>query len=338
MLVLEIDDIKKIIQTIGYKEFFLKLINTVEQDYKAWDDFDKTPRIANHVDGGVIELMPISNKKLYSFKYVNGHPKNPLQSNKLTVMATGQLSLVETGEPLMFTEMTLLTALRTAATSALAAKYLAKKDSKVIAFIGNGAQSEFQYLAFSYIFNIEEVRHFDVDSKAMDKMAKNLSSYGVKLTPCKDAQEAVNGADIITTMTADKKYQTILYKDMITKDVYINAIGGDCPGKTELKSDLVESSQVVVEFLEQSKIEGEIQQMSRNFVCPELHEIVNKEVELNVSTHGTIIFDSVGFALQDYSVLRLVYSLARELNIGQELNLIPNDMEDVKDLYSLLQE
>ncbi len=148
MLVLEIDDIKKIIDKIGFKKYFFKLIDSIEEDYKAWDEFEKMPRVATHVDGGVIELMPVSNKSQYSFKYVNGHPKNPKKSNKLTVMATGQLSLVETGEPLMFCEMTLLTAFRTAATSALAAKYLAKKDSKVLCLIGTGAQSEFQYLAF----------------------------------------------------------------------------------------------------------------------------------------------------------------------------------------------
>ena len=336
MLVLQIEDIKTILQKVGFKEFFLKLIDTIEEDYKNWNEFNKIPRVASHVQDGVIELMPISNKKLYSFKYVNGHPKNP-KSNKLTVMATGQLSLVQTGEPLMFTEMTLLTALRTAATSALAAKYLAKKDSKVIAFIGNGAQSEFQYLAFSQIFDIEEIRYFDVDIKAMQKMQKNLREYDVKLTLCKDAQDAINGADIITTMTADKTNQTIIYKDMITKDVYINAIGGDCPGKTELKKDLLENSNIVVEFLEQSKIEGEIQQLDNDFICPELHEILNKKLDLNVSKDGTIIFDSVGFALQDYSVLRLIYLYAKELNIGSELNLIPN-MEDVKDLYSLVKD
>jgi len=335
MLVLEIEDIKKIIDKIGFKAYFLKLIETIEEDYKAWSDFDKKPRIATHVDGGVIELMPISNDYQYTFKYVNGHPKNPNNSNKLTVMATGQLSVVETGEPLMFTEMTLLTALRTAATSALAAKYLAKKDSKILALIGNGAQSEFQYLVFSYLFDIQELRYYDVDEKAMDKMAANLVKYGVRLVPCKDTKEAIEDADIITTVTADKRYQTILTDDMIKKDVFINALGGDCPGKTELSTKLVENSHVVVEFLEQSKIEGEIQHLEDEYSCPELHEVVNGKVNLNVSSDGTIIFDSVGFALQDYSVLRLTYQLAKEFKIGHEMNLIPN-MKDVKDLYSLL--
>lgn len=335
MLILEIDDIKRIIEKIGFKEYFLKLIDTIEEDYKAWDEFDKMPRVATHVDGGVIELMPVSNSKQYTFKYVNGHPKNPKTSNKLTVMATGQLSLVETGEPLMFSEMTLLTAFRTAATSALAAKYLAKKESKVLSLIGTGAQSEFQYLVFSYLFNIDELRYFDIDEAAMKKFVSNIKDKNIKFIPCKDAKECVRGADIITTCTADKRYQTILTSDMIEKDVFINALGGDCPGKTELAKDLVEKSHVVVEYLKQSKIEGEIQHMGNNYICPELHEIVRKKVDLNVSRDGTIIFDSVGFALQDYSVLRLTYSLAKKLSVGEDLNLIPQ-INDVKDLYSLL--
>ncbi|PID47434.1 MAG: ornithine cyclodeaminase [Proteobacteria bacterium] len=334
MRVLEIQDIKALIDKVGHEEFTRKLVKTLEEDYGNWESFDKTPRVANHVDGGVIELMPISDEKLYTFKYVNGHPKNPAQ-NKFTVMATGQLSEVSTGEPLMFSEMTLLTALRTAANSVMAAKYLAKKDSKVLTLIGTGAQSEFQFLAFSYFFDLEEVRFFDVDPKAMEKFAKNVEKFDIKLSPCKDTKDAIKGADIITTCTADKRYQTILTKDMIQKDVYINAIGGDCPGKTEIEKELVESSTVVCEFLDQCKIEGEIQQLPKDYTCAEFYEIVRGEKKLNVAINGTIVFDSVGFAIEDYSTLRLVYELAKKYDIGKDMYLIPQ-IKDVKDLYSLL--
>lgn len=334
MLVLEIEDIKSIISKVGYKEFYKRLIATMEEDYSNWESFDKCPRVANHVDGGVIELMPVSDDKLYTFKYVNGHPKNPLQ-NKFTVMATGQLSVTETGEPLMFSEMTLLTAFRTAANSVLAAKYLAKKDSQILTLIGTGAQSEFQYLAYKDYFDLKEVRYFDTDPKAMEKFAKNMSPYDVKLTPCKDSYEAVKGADIIITCTADKRYQTVLKQDMIKKDVFIAGLGGDCPGKTEIEKELVENSTVVVEYLPQAKIEGDIQQMPDDYKCTELYEVIRGEKKLNVEKDGTILFDSVGFALEDYSVLRLIYDLARENKVGKEMNLIP-DIDDVKDLFSLL--
>lgn len=336
MIVLEIEDIKELVSKIGFKKFYEMSIACLEEDYSNWERFDKCARVANHVDGGVIELMPISSDELYTFKYVNGHPKNPKQ-NKFTVMATGQLSVVETGEPLMFTEMTLLTGLRTAANSAMAAKHLAKKDSRVLTLIGTGAQSEFQFLAFREIFNLEEVRYYDTDPKAMEKFARNMESFDMKITPCANTQEAILGADIITTCTADKRYQTILTKEMIKNDVYINAIGGDCPGKTELSKDLVEASTVVVEYLEQSKIEGEIQQVADDFECTEIYQIIRGEKAINVETHGTVIFDSVGFAIEDYSILRLVYKLAQEHNVGKEMELIPN-IDDVKDLFSLVKE
>jgi ornithine cyclodeaminase len=334
MLVLEIEDIRHLLSKIGYRAFFLELIKTMEEDYAHWEDFDKCPRVATHVDGGVIELMPVSNETLYSFKYVNGHPKNPSQ-NKMTVMATGQLSMTETGEPLMFTEMTLLTALRTAANSAMAAKYLAKKDSKVLTLIGTGAQSEFQYLAFSYIFDLEEIRYYDTDPKAMEKFARNMAAYGIKLSPCKNAAEAVQGADMITTCTADKRYQTVLTPEMLTQEVFINGIGGDCPGKTEIAKEIVERATVVVEYLEQAKIEGDIQQMPADFSCTEIYEVIRGEKKLNVATHGTILFDSIGFALEDYSVLRLIYALAKKHHVGKEMHLIP-ELHNVKNLFSLL--
>lgn len=334
MKILDIHDIKKIIDTVGHKELNAMLIKTLEEDYSNWDSFDKMPRVASHVDGGVIELVPISDNELYTFKYVNGHPSNP-SNNDFTVMATGQLSKVSSGEPLMFSEMTLLTALRTSANSAMAAKYLAKKDSRILTLIGTGSQSEFQYLSFSYIFDLEEVRFFDTDSKAMDKFAKNMKAYGIKITPCKDTKEAIKGADIITTCTADKRYQTILTKQMIQKDVYINAIGGDCPGKTELEKELVESCEVVCEHLEQCKIEGEIQQLEDDYICPEFYEIILGKKSINVATHGSVIFDSVGFAIEDYSVLRLFYELANKYDIGKDMYMIPK-IDDVKNLYSLI--
>lgn len=333
MLVTDIKDVTKIFQRTGYKQFFQELIKTLEEDFKSWDEFVKVPRVASHSSLGVIELMPINNSQLYSFKYVNGHPKNP-NINKSTVMATGQLSLTETGEPIFISEMTILTAFRTAATSAMAGKYLASKDSSTLAIIGTGAQSEFQALAFGTLFDLKEIRYFDIDTHAMEKFEKNMAQYSYKLTRCSHTQEAILGADIITTETADKKNQTILTKEMVQSGVFINAIGGDCPGKTELEASLVESCKVIVEYLPQTIVEGEIQQTSPDIVYGELHEIISGKKEGRNNNEEIILFDSVGFAIEDFSVLRFVYQLAKDLNIGKELDLIPSG--DPKDLFSLL--
>jgi len=331
MLILDVYDIKKIIQKTGFRDFFIKLIEILESDFKNWDSFDKMPRVATHFPYGVLELMPTSDDEFYAYKYVTGHPRNP-NFSKTTVMATGQLSTIETGEPVLISEMTLLTALRTAATSAMAGKYLARKNSQVLCLIGTGAQSEFQTLAFDTLFDIEEIRYFDVDLKAMDKFEKNIKKYDFKLTRCKDAKEAVKGSDILTTITADKKNQTILTKDMIQNGVFINGVGGDCPGKTEMSRDVVEMSRVFVEYLPQTKIEGEIQQVSDDFPTTELQEVIKGEKPGRKDDEEITLFDSVGFAVEDFSVLKLIYKLAKEYKIGKELDLIPK-MQDPKDLF-----
>ncbi len=332
MLILDVYDIKNIVQKIGFRDFFIELIDILEGDYKNWDNFDKMPRIATHFSYGVLELMPTSDKEFYAYKYVTGHPRNP-NFNKTTVMATGQLSTIQTGEPVLISEMTLLTALRTAATSAMAAKYLARKNSQILCLIGTGAQSEFQTLAFNTLFDIKEIRYFDVDPKAMDKYEKNIKKYSFNLRRCQNAKEAVDGADIVTTITADKKNQTILTKEMIQKGMFINGVGGDCPGKTEMSKEVVEMSSVFVEYLPQTKIEGEIQQVSDDFPTIELHKVIKGLKKGRKNDDEVTLFDSVGFAIEDFSVLKLVYKLAQKYNIGKELDLIPS-MEDPKDLFA----
>src|SRR5581483_10027573 len=128
-----------------------------------------------HSPGGVIELMPVDDGRLYSFKYVNGHPQNTA-AGLLTVTAFGVLADVKTGYPLLLSELTVTTALRTAATSAVAAKRLAPPGVRSMALIGNGAQSEFQAIAFHHLLGIRELRLYDVDPLATAKLQRNLSA------------------------------------------------------------------------------------------------------------------------------------------------------------------
>ncbi|KFJ49352.1 ornithine cyclodeaminase/mu-crystallin family protein [Brucella abortus] len=142
-----VDHMMKLVLRVGVETFLKELAGYVEEDFRRWQNFDKTPRVASHSKEGVIELMPTSDGTLYGFKYVNGHPKNT-RDGLQTVTAFGVLADVGSGYPMLLTEMTILTALRTAATSAVAAKHLAPKNARTMAIIGNGAQSEFQALAF----------------------------------------------------------------------------------------------------------------------------------------------------------------------------------------------
>lgn len=332
--ILNVNDIRKLIQIIGLGNFFKQVVSALEQDFGRWSEFILTPRHATYFPDGVIELMPCADQQLYSFKYVNGYPNNPLKG-KLTVIALGLLNDASSGYPLMISEMTLLTAFRTAATGVLAAKYLAREDAKSLAIIGTGAQAEFQVLAFAAFFQLEEVRFFDTDRQAMVKFSRNLAEQKFRLVLCHSIVDAVRDADIVITATAAKKRQFLFEFEDISAGAYIYAMGGDSPGKTELSAELLSQAKVVVEFKPQSLIEGEVQQCSPDLIHAELWELVCNNKPGRQDNREITLFDSVGFALEDYSILRVVYELAKEHPLGTESALIP-ELNDPKDLFGLL--
>src|SRR5580700_369166 len=273
--------VQELVSHIGAAPFMAALASEIESDYRRWSEFAKSPRHAIHSRVGVIELMPASDGRLYSFKYVNGHPKNTAEG-LLTVTAFGVLADVETGYPLLLSELTFTTALRTAAMSALAARRMARHSSRVMALIGNGAQSEFQAIAFHALLGIRELRLYDTDPEATAKLLRNLANLrliDLKVIPCASTAEAVRGADIVTTVTADKCNALILTPDMIRPGMHLNAVGGDCPGKTELHADILRrpDARVVVEYEPQSRIEGEIQQMDAAYPVTELTRVLAGE-------------------------------------------------------------
>jgi len=321
-----------LVQSIGVTNFIGQLADCIQADFVRWPAFDKSPRTANHSDIGVIELMPISDARRYAFKYVNGHPENTARG-LYTVMAFGVLADVETGYPLLLSELTLATALRTAATSAMAARALARKDSRRMALIGNGAQSEFQALAFHSLLGINEIAVYDVDPHASDKLARNLSAFpGLKIICTNSTVDAVRGADIVTTITADKTYATILTPDMIEPGMHINAVGGDCPGKTELHAEVLRKARVFVELEAQTRIEGDIQQLPADFPVVDLWKVLAGTEVGRQSDEQVTVFDSVGFALEDYSTLRYVHEQALRRGVGREIHLVPA-ADDPKDLF-----
>lgn len=332
---IDLPTMAKYLKSVGPETVMERLIPYMEDDYRRWEDFQKMPRTAHHTDIGVLELMPIGDSELYSFKYVNGHPENP-KHNYLTVMGIGLLAEVSTGFPLLLSELTLTTALRTAANSVMGAKYLARPNSKKMALIGNGCQSEFQALAFHHILGIDEIYCYDVDPAATDKLMDNLKNIkNLKLIKCSSTKEACKGVDIITTVTADKRNAIVITPDMVEPGMHINGVGGDCPGKTELDSEVLHMGDVYVEFEPQSRIEGEIQHMDKDFKVTEICNVIKTGKPIDRKPGEITIFDSVGFALEDFSMLRLMYDIAKEENIGEPQILVPK-LENPKDLYSML--
>lgn len=331
---LDVAGMARWIRRDGAEAILVRMTDYLEADYRRWERFDKTPRIASHTPLGVIELMPTSDGETYSFKYVNGHPSNPSRGFQ-TVTAFGVLADVDTGYPTFLAEMTLLTALRTAATSALAAKALARPDSRTLALIGAGSQSEFQALASRGVLGIEDLRVFDIDAAAIEKVRHNLEPLGFRVHAATSVDEAVAGADIITTCTADKARNTILRADQVAPGVHVNAIGGDCPGKTELDPAILEDSRVVVEFTPQTRIEGEIQQMPADFAVTELWQVLTGAAGGRSSAEEVTVFDSVGFAISDFSALRCALDATAGSDLQSALDLVA-DPDDPKDLFSLV--
>ena len=331
---LSAETVAHLVKTLGIADCLRGVAEYLHVDYLRWEAFDKSARVASHSDDGVIELMPISDGAHYTFKYVNGHPKNTALGLP-TVMAFGVLARVDTGAPEVLSELTLTTAIRTAAMSVLAARTLARPDCRRMALIGNGAQSEFQALAFHHLLGIEEIRLFDIDRAATAKLMRNLAHTDLRLRVCASVQEAVRGADIVTTVTADKASARIITADMLEPGMHINGVGGDCPGKTEMHPDVLNGALVFVEYEPQTRVEGDLQQMPADFPATELWCVFAGKAPGRIDERQVTLFDSVGFALEDYSALRFMRDSARALGLGQTISLIPT-MANPKDLFSLV--
>lgn len=318
------------------------MMERLRYDFTDWEKFQQIPRIAFHVPDGILELMPVAGDEYFVYKTVNGHPKNPIVG-KQTVVATGQVHTISDGYPVLFCEMSLVTAIRTAAVSALASDVMARKDAKTLAIIGTGAQSEYQTIAHKAIRDITRIQYFDIDPQAMEKYRDNMDSNfaGAKteMMACKDAKQAVTGADIILVCTACKAHGEVIKDAWLVDGQHVNGLGGDCPGKTELQVATMQRARVMVEFFVQSHIEGETQRMTKQdakkAVDLHLFEALRGDKLARTSDTELTVFDGVGIALEDYSALMVIMKLAHIHNIG-ETRQIAADITDPKNLFGVL--
>ena len=334
MKLLDVPTVAQIVSIVGIEPLLIELATYIEDDYRRWPEFEKSARLASHSPSGVIELMPTADASLYAFKYVNGHPANVARGLQ-TVTGFGVLADVETGYPVLIAEMNLTTALRTAATSALVARRLARPDAKVMALIGLGAQSEFQAHGFRALRGVSRLNVFDIDPVAVAKFKRNMTGRGFEIVFAASIDDAVAGADIVTTVTADKARNHILSDNLVGAGVYINAVGGDCPGKTELQAEILRRGPVFVEYAPQTRVEGEIQQLEADFPVTELWELLTGVAPGRTDRQQVTIFDSVGFALEDFAALRYLRDKSEVLGLGKPSGLLTRT-DDPRDLFSAL--
>ncbi len=330
--------VRALVQRIGLPACIAGVAGQIEAHFRRWPEFDKSARIACHHPLGVAELMPVADGEHFAFKYVNGHPGNTA-AGLPTVMAFGALAEMATGTPRLLAEMSLLTAIRTAAMSALAARLLARPGSRTMALVGNGAQAEFQALAFRDLLGpglgITTLRLFDVDPAATAKLCRNLAGAGLALQVCASTAEALQGADIVTTVTADKRRATIVTPEMLAPGMHLNAVGGDCPGKTELHPEVLRAASVFVEYEPQSRIEGDLQQMPADFPVTEFWRVLDGSAPGRRDQTEITVFDSVGFALEDHAALVWLQAQAQQLGLGTPIELVAAPA-DPKDLFGTL--
>lgn len=331
MRVLDAKAVAGLLRRASLPLFMRRLSEALVADFLRWDQFTKSARLAAHHPKGVVELMPVFDGDRFAFKYVNGHPANTARQ-KLTVIAFGVLADMETGLPLLLADMTFLTALRTAVMSALVAQKVRPQAPRRLALIGTGAQAEFQILAFHHLLGIREVALYDRDPAAMQKVVRNLSGIdGLQLTLASDAASAVRGADVVTTAIASKRREAVLTTDLVVPGMHINAIGGDCPGKTELDPQILRRADaLIVEYAPQTRVEGEIQNLPPDFPVIEFAEWLRRPRAL--APTAITVFDSVGFALEDFTALRCLYEISQEV---PESDFFPS-LKDPKDLYGAL--
>jgi len=272
---------------------------------------------------GDFRVMPayLEKSDLAGVKIVNVHTFNPKKHNIPTVMATIVLIDPKTGYPKAIINGTYLTALRTGAAGGVASKYLSRKDSEIVGTIGAGVQANTQLMALNEVRRIKLVKIYDLSKDASIKCAKEISKIGLDAKIMKSAKEAIEGSDIIITVTPSRK--PIVMLDWILNGVHINAIGADAPGKEELDPSILKKAKIVVDDWEQALHSGEVNVpiskglIKREDIYADIGEIVTGNKKGRESQKEITVFDSTGLAIQDIAIASLVYDKAKKEGVGQ---------------------
>lgn len=288
------------------------VIRAVEQAFGDWAEGRGTmpPKSYLSLEKGDFRAMPAALPGAVAVKWVNVHPQNPSRG-LATVMAVIIYSDPDTGYPLAVMDATEITAFRTGATAAIAAKYLARRDAHVLGVFGAGRQAYTQILAHAELFDLREVRVYDVRPEAVQRLIGLLPQF--RLGACSPEETAAS--DIVCTVTPARA--PFFKKAWLRPGTHINAIGADAEGKEELEPDVLKGSVVVVDDLRQASSGGEINvPIARGLYSPQevytsLGEIVAGQKPGRTDDRAITIFDSTGVAIEDVAISRLVYEQAK---------------------------
>jgi ornithine cyclodeaminase/alanine dehydrogenase-like protein (mu-crystallin family) len=340
-LVLDHSDIKELMQRISLDDFMDMMIARLELGLAHHDPKQSvTPLRDGFQRGsnneGIFEWMPhYEVNKCITIKNVAYTPNNPVENKLPTIIGSLNKFDANTGQLLAVTDAIFLTAVRTGAASAVASKHLASIQSKVLGLVGTGAQALTQLHALSRTFELSEVLVFDKNPAHQQSFGKRAASMGidVRLASLEDIQKS---SDIICTVTSNGIHQPPVIGDFGLKEsLHINAVGSDIVGKIELPKQLLQRAYVCPDHLGQALREGECQQLKEKKVGYELAQLCREPGKAQGFKDRLTVFDSTGYAFEDYLALELLIELATELRIGKRLP-IEIFSPDVLDPYSFL--
>lgn len=283
--------------------------NEVQMPAKIYLEFEK----------GDLRAMPAYLDGKAGVKWVNSHPENN-KKGLPTVMALLIYNDPETGFPLAVMDATHITNMRTGAAGGIASKHLARKDSKILGFVGCGIQAYTQFMAHKEIFDVEVVKCFDISESHARKFVEFCKNQGV------DAKihelEKVCACDILITTTPSRK--PVVMSEWVMEGTHINAIGADAPGKQELDPNILKNARVFVDDREQAFHSGEVNVplssgiITKNDIVGTIGEVIVGKVRGRMETEVTV-FDSTGLAIQDISTASIIFRRAQEMGVGEKI-------------------
>lgn len=269
---------------------------------------------------GDLRAMPAYVEQTAGLKWVSVYPDNPGKGLP-TVMAMLILNDPETGFPLAIMDATQITSYRTGAAGGVAAKYLARKDSKILGLIGAGAQAKTQLLALLNSFEFSKIYVWSLREE--DIQGFKVSFPDLPIEPA--SLETAAGGDIVCTTTPSREF--IIKREWVKEGAHINAIGADAPGKQELDPRILADAKVVVDDIAQAKHSGEINVAIKRglFAVVDIYatlgEIVTGAKRGRIGNEITV-FDSTGLAIQDIATARMLLETAKAEGIGHDFGVV----------------
>lgn len=305
-------------------------IDVVERAFQQHATGDTVPPgvLGVHVQGGGfhIKTAGLLGDRVFAAKVNANFPGNTARRGLPTIQGVVVLFDVESGRPLAILDSIEITILRTAAATAVAARYLAREDASIIAICGCGEQGRSQLRALREVRSLRSVRAYDLDADCAVRYAQEMSvELGIDVTATTDVRSATRKADMVVTCTPSTHW--LLGRDDVSPGAFVAAVGADYPDKQEMEPALLAASRVVVDVLDQCATIGDLHHaldagvMTRDDVDAELAEVVSGRKPGRRTADEVIVFDSTGTALEDVAAASLVYERAVKDGVGVSIDL-----------------